>query len=299
MNCPVARPIASSRKERKAARLADISPVRGAKDQPSAESPKRLSARGLADLERTLTPADRTLLCFVGSLRVVTGRQLVRQFFTPGVPASERAARRQLKRLSDARVLDRLPRSIGGVRAGSSGYIYSVGPVGRRLLARAGGRTARLQAPGDRVLRHTLAVADVVVSLFEASRDGDIDVVSVQTEPECWRGFTVATGGRVTVKPDLFARIGLGSVEDRLFIEVDLGTESPNTIAGKAAVYLRHVRSGAEQREHGVYPRVVFAALDPARVEQIRAALPAAPAGLFVVCLLDELIPFVTAEVSG
>ncbi len=49
--------------------------------------------------------------------------------------SAARIARRVLARLTELGVLARLERRIGGLRAGSSGYVYYLGPAGQRLVA--------------------------------------------------------------------------------------------------------------------------------------------------------------------
>lgn len=106
---------------------------------------------------------------------------------------------------------------------------------------------------------------------------------------------------RLTCKPDLFVRVAaVGSAyEYRWMVEVDMATESGATIHAKAARYLAHYRSGREQHEHGVYPRVLWAVPDGRRAEQIEGVLrrlPTEAQRLFSVCLLDEAVGFLARE---
>jgi hypothetical protein len=79
---------------------------------------------------------------------------------------------------------------VGGRRAGSRGFIYTLGPSGVRLLARQEGRRVRrLSAPGDRYVRHTLAVSGLYVELVAAGRAGHADLLSFDFEPGCWAQF--------------------------------------------------------------------------------------------------------------
>jgi hypothetical protein len=106
-------------------------------------------------------------------------------------------------------------------------------------------------------------------------------------------------GARRLLKPDLFIRIGAGQQEDRWMVEVDLGSESGRTIARKAALYAQHYRSGAEQHEHGVYPRVLWTVPDAHRAEQIESVLDRTPEQvrrLFSVRAFDEAVSYLAAE---
>jgi hypothetical protein len=241
------------------------------------------------------------VVLLLSELRLATGFQIARRLWSARVPSDSGAwaARRALRRLEDVGVIDRLPRRVGGVRGGSTSLVFGLGPAGRRLLARLGYTTKGLGTPGDRHVTHTLAITELVVRLHEATLAGELDVIEMQTEPACWRGFLGAMGARFILKPDLFVRIGAGAFEDRWFIEVDLATEARGTIAGKAQRYLAHFRSGVEQHEHAVYPRVLWTVPSRRRAEQISDALsslPEAAQRLFVVWSYDEIVGRLAAE---
>jgi hypothetical protein len=216
--------------------------------------------------------------------------------------AAARAGRRALKRLADWRVLDPLPRRIGGRRTGSDGLIYRVGRAGTRLLAARGIYGPRTETPGTLHLEHTLATTELVLRLTEAERVGELELIETQQEPICWRRYTGAMGARRVLKPDLFVRLGVGvegsasTQEDRYWLEIDLAQESGRTIAGKASGYLEHYRSGTEQ---GAYPRVLWLVPDADRAAQLAGVLERQPAEarrLFAVRLFDEAVVFMAAE---
>ncbi|HTD09917.1 MAG TPA: replication-relaxation family protein [Solirubrobacteraceae bacterium] len=246
-----------------------------------------------------MSDTDWLVLGFLSGCRLASGRQLIRRYwFTsdPGDPRA-RAGRRALKRLTDWRVLDALPRRIGGERAGSAGIVYTVGVAGAKLLARRGQPANRLEAPGALYVAHTIACTELVVTLGEAGRSGALECIEVQNEPECWRTFRAGMGARITLKPDLFIRVAVPghSYEDRWYVEVDLATEAAGTILAKAKRYLAHHRSGSEQ----VHPRVLWAVPDARRAERIQSALGRLPAGaqrMFSVCGLSETVEYLTAE---
>lgn len=300
---PLGRPLASSGPWQSPRKRTGSPATTAAKDaRPSSSSSYRISSTRLDVIASSLTDLDQEVIYGVSRLRLVTGLQLQRLFWPGGTAAQARAARRGLGRLTDWRVLDRLPQRVGGIRAGSSGHCYFLGPAGHRLSVRQGFTLKRLAEPGDRLVRHTLAIAEVVTQLHEAQRAGDLDIIEVQTEPTCWRGFLGLMGARVILRPDLFCRIGSGAYEDRWFVEVDLATESRSTLAGKARRYLSHYRSGSEQREHGVYPRVVWSVPDGRRAEVLEDALrtlPPAAQHLFVVVTSADLIGYVRSEAGS
>lgn len=132
----------------------------------------------------------------------------------------------------------------------------------------------------------------------EAARRGELDVIEVQSEPECWRGFLSGFGSRVVLRPDLFVRIGVGALEDRWLVECDLATEASGTLLAKMKRYLSYYRSGSEQRDHGVF-RILWAvphARRAAHVEEVLRRLPAEAGRLFTVCLLDEVVARLAEE---
>lgn len=296
---PLARPFAWSQPRRDPSAGADFGELRTANHSSSLAS--RISSSRLDFIASHLTDLDRAVLDVAARTRLCSGAHLERLFWIEGSPASRsRQARRTLRRLTDWRVLDRQPRSVGGQRAGSRGYVYSLGPAGVRLLARETGvRVRRPITPGERYVRHVLACTELVVQLTEADRAGTLEVIEVQSEPHCWRGFISGFGRRVILKPDLFVRVGVGALEDRWFIEIDLATEASGTLNAKVRRYLAHFRAGVEQREFGTYPRVLWVVPDARRQTQLGAVLEALPEGarrLFAVCLSAETIQRLAME---
>lgn len=250
----------------------------------------RISRKGLILLADDLSDRDRQVIELVGRFGVVSGRQVERLFFIAGSDASSNArlTRRTLARLADRRALVRLERRIGGVRAGSAGTVYRLGAVGDRLVRLwrgEGGRGRTSREPGRLFVRHGLAVTETFVRLREAERSDALEVLAFDPEPASWRPFA-GTGGRQVLKPDAFARLGLGKYEDRYFVELDCGTEGSGALAAKCRTYLAYFRSGAEQAAHGVFPRIVWITTTEQRVSLIAdvcGRLPAAAWPLFAV----------------
>jgi hypothetical protein len=300
---PLARPLAWTSAPDSSRSAADSPPVRTTKDTPDSSSVSftrnRISGQHLNHIEQELTDLDRDVLLLVQALKLVTGNQLRRRFW-PGDESAARAGRRALARLTKWRVLDRADGRRGGVRAGSEGYIYVVGPSGHRLLAGLGFHGRRRSLPGERHLAHTLAISEAVVQLHEAEATGALELIEVQTEPTCWRPFVGMMGARVVLKPDAFVRIGAGQVaEDAWFLEMDMATEGPSALAAKFKRYAQHFRSGEEQRRAGVYPRVMWATPDVRRAGVLNNALERLDAEtkrLHVVTTQEALMPLLTSE---
>jgi Replication-relaxation len=292
---PIANPAASTHAQEMPCIGGQLLPARTPNDSLS-HRPSRISSAQLDHIHDQLTDSDQVVLMFIADLRIATGQQLRRRFYE-GQDA--RAARRTLARLADWRVLERLPRRIGGVRSGSEGFIYVLGVAGARLLARHGQARRRLEAPGDRYINHSLAITELAVRLHEAERHGELDLLAVEAEPSCWRPFIGSAGTRVVLKPDVFVRIGIGAFEDRWFLEVDLATEARGTLQSKAARYVSHMKSGEQQRAHGVYPRVLWIVSTERRREQLLEALsglPEAHRRLFETALFEQAVDFLAAE---
>jgi len=264
-----------------------------------------VSARQLDALAVDLTDYDKAVLRFLADVRLATGRQIARRLWSSKAPTDSGAwaARRAIWRLEGPRIIDRLPRRVGGVRGGSASLVYGIGPTGRRLLAREGSDIRRLETPGDRYIRHTLAVTELVVGLHEADLGGRFDLIGLETEPACWREFLGGLlGARMVLKPDLFVRIGVGALEDRWWIEVDMATEARSTIVTKGKRYLAYYRSGEEQSRHGIFPRTIWAVPDRRRAVVVAEAFKQLPSGagrLFVVWPYDEVIGRLAAKATS
>ncbi len=265
-------------------------------------SSPRVGARMLHELRADLSLRDLTIVRLVSDYRYLNAGQIVRLCFLGHASRAtgERKARQSLQRLTAQRVLVRLPRPIGGIRAGSLAYVYGLGPVGHRLLVADGSRS-RWKEPSVGFVAHTLAIAELSIQLqaehggpgeprteHENSPAGrSTDGVSVVTEPDCWRSFRSGSfAAREVLKPDLSVVLVDGEYEYRWFVEMDLGTESSTAIRKKAEVYLRYLHTGSEQADVGIFPKVLWVARDARRVQLLQDTLTRmkhVPDGLFTV----------------
>jgi hypothetical protein len=261
----------------------------------------RVTTARLLALGAELSERERTLIGELATLRLASHAQLA-VLLTPANTATltasqARAARRVLARLTSLGILARLERRIGGVRAGSAGYVYYLGSVGQRLIAYWQGRglvRGRFRPePGSRYVRHRLAVSDLYVQARQAERQGQLDFIGFDGEPEAWRQFMDGFGGQTILKPDAFVRIGAGAYESRFFVEVDLGSESRSVIERKVRSYLAYFHSGCEQADQGVFPRVLFATTSERRrsvLVEVCTQLSEEVPELFTVTTLDRAI---------
>jgi protein involved in plasmid replication-relaxation len=256
----------------------------------------RLTRSRLLALGSDLSARDREMVQTVARLRLVSGKQLERLFFCDGARPETRArlARRTQARLVAAGVLGRLERRVGGVRAGSAGYVYALGPAGQRLvrLWRGDDRRSRpVYEPGGLFVRHVLAVSEAYVRLHEIERAGVLEVLGFEAEPACWRTFTGPGGGRAVLKPDAFVRLGTGAYEDRYFLEIDCGSEGRGALLRKCQTYLGYYRAGTEQTAHGVFPRVLWITTTERRARllaDVCRSLPREAGRLFAVTTEDD-----------
>src|SRR5665811_980645 len=262
-------------------------------------SGQRVSRRKLEGIRASLADRDLQILLSVATHRFLTTRQICRMHFADKMTetAALRSANRALDKLRGLQLLVALDRRIGGVRAGSGSYIWSLGHIGARLLQRASHvdglpRRQRQREPSTTFLEHTLAVAEVSLRLREIANRGEVTLLGVQHEPACWRPFSGPGGGTVRLKPDLAVVTATEEFEDHWFFEVDLATEPPSRVVRACLSYQAYRQSGIEQRRLGLFPAVVWIVPTGRRKETLESHMnqhEAISARLFTVITLDEL----------
>lgn len=230
-----------------------------------------LSRRGLDRLHEQLSERDLRVIRSVREHRFLTARQIEEFHFTEHTSelAGARVCRRVLARLSRERLLTRLQRRVGGVRAGSASFVYALGPIGSRLLD----AQRRFTEPSALFLDHTLAVAAAHVELVKAARTSELELLRVDIEPSCWRRYLGRSGAPEIVRPDLYVVTASGAFEDCWFLEIDRSTESPAAIRRKCRAYDMYWLSGREQETHGTFPLVVWVAPDDERKRRLKATI--------------------------
>jgi hypothetical protein len=260
------------------------------------------------DLANRLADRDWDILESVRSFKYLTTRQLARQHFglEPREKVIPRNANGALSRLREFGLLSNLERRIGGVRAGSGGHVWQITDLARRLLQDHLGEksAARVRAfePSSTFLEHTLAVAEVVLSLREEEARGIFRVTRLQVEPESWRSYLGPSGETRWLKPDLAVVTTVDGFEDHWFIEIDRATEPPNRIVKKCLQYQEYRRSEREQARHGVFPAVVWVVPNARRLSQLRGRVGSDVANkdrLFSVVTADELSALVVAGAAN
>lgn len=288
MSRPVAGPVASSRSLQKPrsqpAGLSDPQATGSVSRRPD----RYLTPRRLRELAAALSDRERSVTTSIDRLRMASGAQLERLHFAD---VTDRECRRTLAGLVERRFLYRLPRVVGGQRAGSHGFVYAPGIATQRL--RPGRRSQRPWVPGTTFIAHSLAVTETFVRLIEAQRRREVELCVFEAEPGCWRHYVGTGGAPQVVKPDAYIQLTLGNHVDHWFLEIDMATQSSSTLETKCAVYRAYWGSGTEQERHGAFPRVVFAVTTDERqalLREIFASQPADARALFTVCRSQDVI---------
>jgi hypothetical protein len=218
----------------------------------------RVSWQRLALIRGQLAERDWAVMAMLTCVKLANGNQIRRATSGDNSPAGQRAARRQLTRLVEWRVVERLERRQGGLGRGSEAWTYALGPTGLRLSG--DGRRARRPAlPSQPMWAHALMGSEVYVRLVEATRDSDRELMLWQGEPDCWRNYPGAYGEQVRLKPDAFVTVSGADFEDVTFVEFDTGSQSRAVMRAKIEAYRRYRASGQEQGvQDGVFPLVVI-----------------------------------------
>ena len=248
--------------------------------------PRRVRAGHVERLRELLSERDWSVMRDVAMLRLVTGAQLERLHFAELADPSRPVVRRRvLGRLVQSRVLATLERRIGGVRAGSEGLIYYLDTAGQRLLTTEG--TARkIDPPGERYVRHVLAVAGVYVDLVEATQAGGLRLDRFEAEPASW--WPDGRGGRL--KPDGYMRVSSSDHFDSWWLEVDLATEHMPALKRKIVAYIEFYKRG-QLGPDKIMPWVLVAVPDAKRhsaVVRLIRQLPPQTNELFTVALHND-----------
>ncbi|OFI39547.1 hypothetical protein BIU82_00245 [Arthrobacter sp. SW1] len=234
----------------------------------------------LTVLAEALSDRDLALLRFLGFSRFATTRQLAR--FARHRHISWQSALRQTSRAMNAltglKLTTKFQRRVGGKRAGSTGIVWVLTPMGRRLIDAAGAEAPARRhrpetEPSTTFLKHTLAITETHLTLKELDSAGQIELLGFEREPACWRRYLASTGATSVLKPDAFIIIGLSNFEDRYFLEIDCDSEALAVIVRKAIQYQTYQRSNTEQKTHGVFPAVLWITPTERRATKINQRL--------------------------
>jgi len=271
---------------------------------------RRLSKKRIEELDRILSDKDKSILRSLQQCRYLTTGQVQRLHYTDSKnsAAGLRATNWGTAKLRGYRLIDVLDRRIGGVRAGSKAYVWTLAESGANLLNLSSSDYSlrrRAFEPSLNFLQHTLEVAEAYIQLTEICRSRHPELVKTETEPDCWRSYIGEDGKPATMKPDMFAVTINGEYQDNWFIEVDMNTESPNKVVDKCLRYIRYYRSGIEQKNHGVFPLVVWLVYNENRKAKLRQyiadcrEMSEQSKSIFVVIMPDEFETLICGGVES
>ena len=238
----------------------------------------RISRKELEEVGNRLSDRDKDIIEALRKFRFLTTNQIKRLFFidSANASASHRAANRALIKLQDYGLIYSLKRRVGGVRAGSASYVWSLSPTGHRLLQilnpdKIENVRKRTAEPSARFLEHVLVVSEAYLQISHLTRENEgFNLLTFDVEPECWRTYLNDGGVPKILKPDTYVVTISGEYEDHCFFEIDLDTESPCRIVKKSTQYCRYYVSGTEQKINDVFPLVVWIAPSQKRAESLR-----------------------------
>ncbi|MDQ3150666.1 MAG: replication-relaxation family protein [Actinomycetota bacterium] len=265
---------------------------------------QRVRAALVVGLAEQLTEREWQIIDTVNRLRLATGRQLERLHFTELSGKSRSVVRsRVLKRLVGWQVLAPLPRRVGGGLRGSGQLAYALDTAGERLLLlrrnlrKDDERIRRPGQPGERFVKHTLAVSELYVSLVERSRLDGYRVDEFLAEPAAW--WLNGVGG--WMKPDAYVALSIADVTDHWWIEVDLATEAVPTLRGKFLAYIDFVGRG-QLGPSDIVPRVLVTVPTEYRhqtMTHVVAGLPSPADQLLSVALHEAAVEALTAALHA
>ena len=240
-----------------------------------------LTREKLILIEYQLTDRDKEILRALRDAKCLFTYHIRRLFYhdAKNVRSGARSTQHALKRLKEYGLIDvMVDRRIGGVRAGSSSYIWYLTEQGNRLLnldqkhKDDTPKRTRFLEPADSTLGHRMAISECFVKLCELEQNNLLSVKEVTFEPNNWHYFTFK-GKNEILKPDLSIVTAHDGYEYRFFIEIDLSTESVDTVLRKCIRYHKYLQTEIEQNEHGVFPVVLFIVKDEKRKSKLEHAI--------------------------
>ena len=248
------------------------------------------------------------VLKFLLKAKYVTTKQLARLYFTDSVSSSTALRRANLttKKLNEKDYIGHLDRRIGGVRAGSGSFVWTISTKGLKWLKHFKPSLAITRQnhyePTWHHLEHTLAISEIYVQLTELKNMHLVQSIDkFQFEPSCWRGWLDNYAGRMILKPDCYIEISLDNYLYNYFVEVDKNSESLARVINKSKQYIRYYNLNIEQKETGVFPLVLWVVPDEKRKLAIEQRIQKELQDyweLFQVITLDDFKDFMAGGIT-
>lgn len=249
---------------------------------PESAARRRRYVRRVSSTAAKVTPQNLDLLRIVADYRIVSLPQLARR-----ACPSEKSARRHMRELFDAGLVDIVPvprvalsgwsdRNDATMLYGSAPNIYTLSRGGAALLADAGvsypAKAAQAYGPRNSMfLAHELAVRDVRVWLELSAIEGGHSVVAWRDG----RDARIDLGHREppsVVAPDAWFTYNLGSAVLVGLVEVDRGTEWGSARWREKVTAYRRLFAGNRLREATGYVNARVLVFAPSRAALVRIA---------------------------
>jgi hypothetical protein len=232
-------------------------------------------------LRNSLTARQHAVLADLRRFRLLSASQLQRLHFADPVVhrtamGAARATNRVLHQLQELKLISSLKRRVGGQQQGSAPTIWQLTERGVTVLhlGTMPLKRSRFDEPASSLfVQHTLAISEVAVQMQELSRETGLELLSLQTEPDCWRSFLGDGGQPETLRPDLYVVLANSSFEQHAYVEVDLATEHAPQLLRKCRLYARYASSGTAERDAGVVPRTLWVTPTTARARFIERVI--------------------------
>lgn len=240
---------------------------------------KRVLVSSVEQLLDRLTTRDWLILLTLNKVRLASALQLERLHFYELTGHSRSVQRSHaLRRLVDAGVLVQFEWQPGVPNRGLTQQCYALDAIGSQLVQlhfnreMPDARVRRPRVPGDRFVRHGLAVTERYVELVERARDETFTLVEFQVEGDAY--WPDGLGG--SIKPDAFVHLQQGRANSYWWFEADMATESMPTIRRKLAAYLDFLLRG-QLGPHEWVPWVLVGVPNMKRREAVQAVVDELP----------------------
>lgn len=218
-------------------------------------------------------PSDYQLLWWVSRFKQLTTPQIAALAF-PDVK-SRTTYDRVIQKAIKCDQLERVP------TANTTANVYQLGREGWGMFF-TGRRKLRTT-----VDYHALAIADVLIAVMQASRDGKLEILDWQSEPD-----THVEVAGADLRPDLYLCIDTkdGRKPLYLWLEVDLGGERQRQITEKLERYI-YAQNNDDKYPGEIFPQILFLATKDERVRELKQIMKRTkdlPSGLAAAQLLPD-----------